>query len=342
MAMKVPLWLSPSTRRCHRLDDRPGFTLVELLVVIAIIALLMALLVPAVGGARESARRMQCANNLKQLSLGVLVYESANGSFPAGIASENGTTDRAWSAMILPFVEQKVIYDNLFVDEIDLETIVSACSAQSGSAPISSYPDQYEGFVSATSQTLGVFQCPSGINASRMTALGGYTRNTGVAVTNYVGSVGVTSTGMFDFDFGGVFLYAKKIAVAGIGDGTSSTFMIGERGSFRSYPPNATSHDTTQANWLGIVGGLTNGAPGKRVVGSTYSPVNPFPINGAMRFSFSSEHPGGGNFAFCDGSVHFLSETIEYRTNPDVNDSSLWGIYQLLSHRKDRRDIGSL
>jgi prepilin-type N-terminal cleavage/methylation domain-containing protein/prepilin-type processing-associated H-X9-DG protein len=67
-----------------RRSDRQGFTLIELLVVIAIIAVLIALLLPAVQAAREAARRAQCVNNLKQIALGALNYESASGSYPMG------------------------------------------------------------------------------------------------------------------------------------------------------------------------------------------------------------------------------------------------------------------
>ncbi len=94
---------------------RTGFTLVELLVVIAIIGILVALLLPAVQQAREAARRIQCANNLKQIGLAVLNYESSNKTLPAGSTSASvnisGPYFSTWSVDILPFMEEQAIYD---------------------------------------------------------------------------------------------------------------------------------------------------------------------------------------------------------------------------------------
>src|SRR5690606_26048932 len=90
-----------------------GFTLVELLVVIAIIAILIALLLPAVQSAREAARRVSCANNVKQLSLALHTYESAHRKLPFGW-NTHGTL---WSAMLLPFIEQQSLYATLEFSE---------------------------------------------------------------------------------------------------------------------------------------------------------------------------------------------------------------------------------
>ena len=94
-------------------SKRLGFTLVELLVVIAIISLLVATLLPAVQSAREAARRTQCLNNLKQLQLAVLNYETAHQAFPPG-ATRSGAV---WSAFILPFLEEQAIYDALTLED---------------------------------------------------------------------------------------------------------------------------------------------------------------------------------------------------------------------------------
>ena len=97
---------------------RQGFTLVELLVVIAIIGILIGMLLPAVQQVREAANRTQCSNNIRQLSLGILNFESANSHFPAGsLTGEDdddlGNDGWGWGAQILPFIEQVNLADSL-------------------------------------------------------------------------------------------------------------------------------------------------------------------------------------------------------------------------------------
>lgn len=99
--------------RSHR-TLRPAFTLVELLVVIAIIAMLVSLLLPAVQSAREAARRSQCQNNLKQIGLSILNYESANEYLPRGANLGEGSM---WTAFILPFMEDESLWDLMTIGE---------------------------------------------------------------------------------------------------------------------------------------------------------------------------------------------------------------------------------
>src|SRR4051794_12352321 len=108
-------------KRCtSSLAGRRAFTLVELLVVIAIIGILVALLLPAVQGAREAARRMSCSNNLHNIAIALHNYHDSLGSFPSGWLYKSTEPDFweswGWSAFLLPFIEQKNLQDQLGVN----------------------------------------------------------------------------------------------------------------------------------------------------------------------------------------------------------------------------------
>jgi prepilin-type N-terminal cleavage/methylation domain-containing protein/prepilin-type processing-associated H-X9-DG protein len=152
-----------------RSPRRRGFTLIELLVVIAIIAVLIALLLPAVQAAREAARRAQCVNNMKQLGLGIMNFESANGRYPPDVRSfdpgqaadadpyasfTGATTERGgWMMLILPYIEQANIYNQINQS--------LSCFDTQNVPPTLPPGGQYSGNCSAYSIALNVFNCPS-------------------------------------------------------------------------------------------------------------------------------------------------------------------------------------
>ena len=155
--------------RLVRSPRRGGFTLIELLVVIAIIAVLIALLLPAVQAAREAARRAQCTNNLKQIGLGVMNFESANGRYPPDVISfdpsqlsdtdpyatfTGATRERGgWMTLILPYMEQTNIY-NLINQSV-------SCFDTQNVPPTVPPGGQYSGNCSAYSISINAYLCPS-------------------------------------------------------------------------------------------------------------------------------------------------------------------------------------
>lgn len=168
---------------------RSGFTLVELLVVIAIIGILMALLLPAVQVARESARRTHCSNNLKQLALACRSYLTTHQVFAPG-HTDFGGNEHSWMTLILPFVEQQALYDlydfnkrwndaaNRPVKETDLA--VQLC-------PTSNHEDEGQGDYAGLNGARGLPGLPSGWNhgqsyaAGIMIAVGGSVTNAAVS-----------------------------------------------------------------------------------------------------------------------------------------------------------------
>src|SRR5687767_3423025 len=136
----------------HPRNGREAFTLVELLVVIAIIGILIALLLPAVQAARESARRTQCVNNQKQLALGCLDYEESNNQYPYGRKYDFWDT-YTWTQLVLPFIEQQALFEKY-------RTLPQTPFAQvypGPNGPIGNDPIQRE----ARHATVTAFACPS-------------------------------------------------------------------------------------------------------------------------------------------------------------------------------------
>lgn len=186
-----------------------GFTLVELLVVMAIIGVLTGLLLPAVQAARESARRTQCQNNLKQIGLGLLQYHDEHRAFPVGCVEWRpwlNTTNRqlAWSAYLLPYLEQKPLFDSLDLDKAFDD-------------PVNADP---------ASTVLSVYVCPS---ADQQLAKPHSSRG-----PNHYG--GIYGERIFPGHPNnppkGVMLFDQAISIPEVLDGTSFTLIVGEDSRF--------------------------------------------------------------------------------------------------------------
>ena len=313
-----------------------GFTLVELLVVIAIIGILIAMLLPAVQQVREAARRIECANNVKQLGLALLNYESAHMKFPAMAVCNSAWVDNdsgqvlgpswSWQAYILPFVERSNSY-NLFQPNRQSAVVVCAHAVTPEGQPV----------LWALQATF--FACPSDNGPERNHArwLGPpsavlddpETMATGKG--NYVGvnrSTGPTSFPNLNGNGRneGVFeAINRKTRFSSLNDGSSNTAMLGERAwtykaggviyeafAASSYM-NRSSHD--QTSWPAYGFGSSDTCA-SALDGNCINYPHSFP-KAAME-TFSSAHPGGANFGFADGSVHFISQTTEASVLKDL------------------------
>ena len=313
-----------------------GFTLIELLVVIAIIAILIALLLPAVQQAREAARRTQCRNNLKQIGLALYNYHDQFSVFPPGNAlshlsptapySVNLTTaNRAagfgWAAFILPQIDQAPLYNQLNVGGAGLVSLMQ----QAALRPLAQ-------------TVLPGYRCPSD-TAPALNDQRGFTNaifaDTSVATSNYVGVHGTRWSHADDWilnrtDPYGIFWPGSRVGIRDITDGTSNTFLVGER-----------NWDNKSAIWVGTRNYTGNADIGLRQIqGITNWKIN-LPGTNSPR-AFHSNHVGGAHFLFADGRVQFISDAIHFDNTQGVSGDprSLLGTYQRLGMRNDGNVLG--
>jgi prepilin-type N-terminal cleavage/methylation domain-containing protein len=278
---------------------RRGFTLVELLVVIAIIGILVALLLPAIQAARESARRTQCTNHLKQIGLAFQGHHDAYKFFPSGGVNWTFPPDydgsipvippkqrAGWGFQILPFLEQRAVWEGS-----GEPTVADAQRAAIGAA----IPD---------------FFCPSRRPPQAISA-GSWYGPSGTYVhaqTDYAASQGTGNNGVVVAvnDGGGtvmgVWASQGPITTAAIVDGTSNTILVGEKRL------NIAALGTMQGD---DNEGYTSGWD-HDVIRRTDREPRPDPMSGYGEERFGSSHPSGFQVVFADGAVRFLSYDIEF------------------------------
>jgi len=284
---------------------RRGFTLIELLVVIAIIAVLVALLLPAVQMAREAARRSQCKNNLKQIGLGMVNYESAYGMYPTRtIGAANGR--RRHSVLSRLFA---------FIDRTDMAEAYDFNSHW--------YEAPNHGVIN---QHVSVFLCPSTVNAERFDTS---SYSPGSPAPSFSGPRACT-------DYGELNFVQPALFAMGLVDATTNA---SPNGALRDDFTNCRLRDFTDGTTSTILLAECAARPtaylqGKKITGTisgagwadfrhgfdlhgadpaTGNQPGSCPINCTNANEVYSFHTGGAHFLFADGSVRFLSEAISIR-----------------------------
>jgi prepilin-type N-terminal cleavage/methylation domain-containing protein/prepilin-type processing-associated H-X9-DG protein len=330
-----------------------GFTLVELLVVIAIIGILVALLLPAIQAAREAARRSQCQNNLKNIGLAILNYESSKRTLPPGALNhlKSGKNDVGWQVLIMPYVEESGLADELKRRQ---EEHLKANPGQ---------PMTVEILAGAFPQGIGLYLCPTDTEIKDKF-------NNGISSTSYNGIMGSYASryGIEDCEpkpyggqhncigkktslsgptnFDGLLTQDWPVKISTATDGMSKTAMVGERWyQLRAW--------TVGAYWASgppgyspMSGKPPEGPTPNAIVSSTKNLDARFPLNGDLNavgyyvihnnaapyfdrppmpsggrkimpyndLLFGSFHTGGANFVYGDGSTHFLTDDIDIDT----------------------------
>ena len=317
----------------YKQKTRPGFTLVELLVVIAIIGILVGLLLPAVQAAREAARRMQCSNNLKQIGLAAHNYHDtfASNTLPPGHLCSSTSGGWGWGAYLLRFSEQEALFAALNIGE---ELLVN--------------------FGEPKNTPLDMYVCPSD------PALGEQNPNRGNhGHSNYVGNAGSlemlangqnpcglssqlssSDESKLRVEFNGTLVPGAPISFRDITDGTANTFLVGERDTQdpehgnhyaaiwtgvydNGSPPGSQNNQNNRARAASILTTAVYhvGDPARQLTINAGEPGGAGGVGSYNQYdSWSSQHPGGAQFVLADGSVHFVSETIDVATYQNYAD----------------------
>lgn len=320
---------------------RPGFTLVELLVVIAIIGVLVALLLPAVQKARESARLMQCSNNMKQMGLAHLNYASAHGHLPNGMSLDidagcPSEGCRGWTHIhhTLDFFEEGALEDKLdfdfdggwlyFFRSLSAEEKENMRSASIPALLCPSHTKWEENY--GIGQRRDYYGCFGAKGHSAYVS-----RNPALNGTQPL--IGVNGTVADD----GLLFVNSHIALEQVGDGASKTVLAGE--SFFGTRYSAPGYNTCTGGppvWFQGGSGKSNpaGVGYARALRGAVKPINAVTDclvrSEENEVPFGSQHIGGCQFVFGDGHVQFVTEDIDF------------DIYQAVATRDSGEAVGTL
>ncbi len=327
---------------------RRGFTLVELLVVIAIIGILIAILLPAVQKAREAARRSQCKNQLKQVGLAALSFESANGRFPPGYLGHPDPlnpliANNQWVGalvFLLPYYEQKPSYDQLDID-LRVNRPPAALVPSNPGLPFWEHPSSWR----LAQYEMGFLNCPSApanppttdslialvpeldVSQNQIILHGIPSQVSGAILgkTNYLACMG-SSGEIADLDGStlyrspyhdqhiGIYTVRSMTRVAHVTDGTSNTLAFGEAvgmsGSNISMSGQFQSGLVLSYAWMG--GATLPVLFGLKSSDANGNP-NPEATYDAHWAFFSSMHDGVVQFCLSDGSVQGIKREIDQK-----------------------------
>jgi prepilin-type N-terminal cleavage/methylation domain-containing protein/prepilin-type processing-associated H-X9-DG protein len=296
---------------------RDGFTVIEMLVVIAIIGILIALLLPAIQKVRETANKIKCANNLKQIGIGLINHHTMYRHFPPDGWGWNwvGEPDRpsnytqpgGWVYNLLPFVEQEQLR-KLGVGLNTSQRKAALAEVIKTPLPLFNCPSRRAATLYPTSKTY------HNANSTGVAAKTDYAANTGnQKADEWAGPDNLSQGDDPNYNgwpnssqYTGVFFLRSQIQVSDITNGTSNTYAVGEK----YLDPNHYTTGSDTADNESMYAGFDN--DNSR---STYYPPLQDKRGLDDTYRFGSAHVGSFNMLFCDGSVR----TIDYSIDPAVH-----------------------
>ncbi|HWL07620.1 MAG TPA: DUF1559 domain-containing protein [Planctomicrobium sp.] len=319
----------------HRI--RRGFSMVELIVVMAVIALLLALSVPAMGRAREAAKKVECLNHLRNIAFGLTQYDHFNGRLPAsGSYSHDANLNphqlHSWAVMILPYVDQGNLYQQL--------DLARPASHSSNKVLATAYVPVYvcpvdlsrnkdkerdlsyavNGGVGFTVNRNGVRDCPVDRNWTVLDLNGDGRGCTGDEKSDDQDRVLFDHLGLFFLETMNTDITRRSHSLANVQDGTSQTFLVTEnvRAGYDPAHAGAGFADSNPYRCAFYIGNpCRNGHCREGEVDYSLSNSGNNRINSGLWSAEGSSpipnsfHPGGVNMAYADGHVSFLSEQTD-------------------------------